>query len=229
MKGRELKSGFVELMLSDILSGRLRPGDRLPPERELAEKLGMSRGSVNQGVLDLERMGFLRVVPRKGTFVADYMKNATPGVLSAIMSHDSGLIDPSLFKDFMQLRILIERECARLACEKINTAGIAMLREWTEALYSAEEDGLADALYTFHHGLTVLSGNAAYTIIFQCFEPMITALIRKHYENRAELKKCLPLYFELANAITQGDAAAADRYISAILNHASDYLNRALA
>ena len=68
---KNLKADFIQRMQAKILSGELKPGDRLPPERELAVQVGISRGSVNQGILDLERMGFLRIVPRKGTFVAE--------------------------------------------------------------------------------------------------------------------------------------------------------------
>ena len=104
---RSLKAGFVEIMEAKIFSGELKPGDRLPPERELALQLGISRGSVNQGILDMARMGFLRIVPRRGTFVADYVRNATPETLAAIMSYDSALVDSALFKDLMELRILV--------------------------------------------------------------------------------------------------------------------------
>ncbi len=92
------KAYFIEIMKRRILSGELKPGDRIPPERELAAELGISRGSVNQGMLDLARMGFLRIVPRKGAFVAEYVKSATPETLASIMSYDSALLDRSLFK-----------------------------------------------------------------------------------------------------------------------------------
>lgn len=65
-EGKNLKASFINAMQAKILSGELKPGDRLPPERELAQQMGISRGSVNQGILDMERMGFLRIVPRKG-------------------------------------------------------------------------------------------------------------------------------------------------------------------
>ena len=116
---KSLKAGFVEIMEAKIFSGELKPGDRLPPERELALQLGISRGSVNQGILDMARMGFLRIVPRRGTFVADYVRNATPETLAAIMSYDSALVDSALFKDLMELRILVELECTRLACANL--------------------------------------------------------------------------------------------------------------
>ena len=48
-ENKNRRVSFMEIMKNRILSGELKPGDRLPPERELAEQLGFSRGSVNQG------------------------------------------------------------------------------------------------------------------------------------------------------------------------------------
>ena len=116
----KLKKSFVDEMQFRILSGQLRPGDRLPAERDLALEMGISRTSVNQGILDLERLGFLCIVPRRGTYVADYINNATALTLAAIMQYDATKIEPKLFRDFMEFRILVERECVRLACERMD-------------------------------------------------------------------------------------------------------------
>lgn len=224
-KGRKLKKSFVDDMQSRILSGELRPGERLPPERELAEKMGISRGSVNQGILDLERMGFLRVVPRKGTFVADYIKNATPLTIAAIMNYDSTLYDAELFRGFMEFRILVERECVRLACLHMDEASRQMLDELTERIYAAEGAELTDALYRFHYSITQLSGNAAYAIVFQSFELLLRNMIEAHYSDRNELEKCLPLYGRLADSLRRGNGAESDLYLRKILGMASDYLD----
>ena len=224
-----LKNEFIEIIIGRILSGALKPGDRLPPERELASQVGISRGSVNQGVLDLERMGFLRIVPRKGTYVAEYLKNATPETLSAIMGYDSDLISSYLFRDLMELRILIERECVRLACGRMGSDSIAALEARNAEIYKAEGTELINALYLYHNCIVKLSGNAAYLMIFQSFEKVIRNLIGAHYENKNELNKCLPFYSELSRALISQDAPGADEYISKILGFGSEYLNILLA
>ena len=56
-EGKNLKANFINAMQAKILSGELKPGDRLPPERELAQQMGISRGSVNQGILDMGAHG----------------------------------------------------------------------------------------------------------------------------------------------------------------------------
>ena len=219
-EGKNLKANFINAMQAKILSGELKPGDRLPPERELAQQMGISRGSVNQGILDMERMGFLRIVPRKGTFVAEYVRRATPETLSAIMSYDSALIG-----DLMDLRILVERECTRLACARLTPESLRLLQAHADAIYAAGEDEAAEAVYAYHKCLTEISGNAAYAMVFQSFEKMIRNLIREHYKNASELTRSLPKFTLLTEAVARRDAFEADRCILSVLEQASDYLN----
>lgn len=227
-ESKSLKAGFVEIMEAKIFSGELKPGDRLPPERELALQLGISRGSVNQGILDMARMGFLRIVPRRGTFVADYVRNATPETLAAIMSYDSALVDSALFKDLMELRILVERECTRLACANLTPESLKTLQKRLAAVLAASDEDVAEEVYLFHKCITEISGNAAYAIVFQSFEKMIRNLIKEYYKDPAELRGSLPKLGQMTEAIARRDAMEADRCMLMILGQASDYLNRYL-
>lgn len=224
-----LKEGFVNYMQGQILSGALKPGDRIPPERTLALQYGISRGSVNQGILDLARMGFLTIVPRKGTFVAEYLKKATPDTVSAIMGYDSDYMSSSLFRDLMEMRILIERECVSLTCRRMNGDRKKKLCEKKDALFDAGPEKIADELYEYHCCLCELSGNAAYLMIFRSFEKMTRRLIHIHYEDERQIDVCLPAYTELTEAIANGDSAEADKKICSILGQASDYLHVLLA
>ena len=218
------KAGFIEVMKRRILSGELKPGDRVPPERELALQLGISRGSVNQGMLDLARMGFLRIVPRKGAYVAEYVKSATPETLASIMSYDSALLDRSLFKDLMDLRILIERECVRLACANLTGETLSLLQARTDAVYAADDEEAPEAVYLYHKCLTEISRNVAYAMVFQSFEKMIRNLIREHYKDRQEFTSSIPKFEILTAAISRRDAYAADNVLRSLLGQASEYL-----
>lgn len=222
---KNLKASFVELMKSKIFSGVLKPGERLPPERELALQVGMSRGSVNQGILDLERIGLLRIIPRKGTFVADYLKNATPETLSAIMSYDSALIDATLFRDLMAMRILVERECTRLACESLTPQKLEILQTHCDAIYTADDEHIEEAIFLFHKCITEICGNTAYAMVFNSFEKMLRNLIKEHYSNEEELEMSLPKFEKLTAAIASRDVAEADACMLSILTQASNYLN----
>ena len=65
-----LRELFVNELQNMILSGKLEIGSKLPPERELAESMKVSRAVINSGIAELEKKGFLVVRPRIGTFVA---------------------------------------------------------------------------------------------------------------------------------------------------------------
>ena len=67
-----LRELFVDQVIGMIFSGELRVGDRLPSERELSEQMHISRSMVHTGLEDLERMGFVRMEPRRGNYIEDY-------------------------------------------------------------------------------------------------------------------------------------------------------------
>lgn len=64
-ENRSERERFLDCMLKEILSGRRNPGDRLPTESELAEQYGLRKTNVHLGLQELERLGFLKVVPRR--------------------------------------------------------------------------------------------------------------------------------------------------------------------
>ena len=72
-----LRELFVDQLENMILSGKLKIGEKLPPERQLAQMMQVSRAVVNSGIAELEKKGFLIVKPRSGTFVADYRRKGT--------------------------------------------------------------------------------------------------------------------------------------------------------
>ena len=114
-----LSASAADALLGKILSGELRPGMRLPSERELADQLGISRSSLHQAILELEYKGFVTIVPRRGTIINDYRKQPTPQSLDALMNYGMLELDKDLFDDMMDFRLWLESECARKACSNI--------------------------------------------------------------------------------------------------------------
>ena len=67
-----IKDMFLAQIEEMILSGELKPGDKLPTEREIADAMSISKTIVHEGIRELARMGFLDVISRQGVYVADY-------------------------------------------------------------------------------------------------------------------------------------------------------------
>lgn len=204
-----LKEICVQKILGKILSGHLKPGDRLPAERDLAGAMGISRSSINQGIRDLENMGFLTITPRRGTFVSDYRKQPTPQSLAAVMRYSSIEMEKDLFTNLMDTRLLIEVECARLACENIYPSTLANMQALVDSMAEEPEDP-TELFYQFHYELTQASGNTIYSMIYRGFETLLRNLIRQHYSVRTEdIKEAVRLHQILLDAISKKDETGA--------------------
>lgn len=200
-----LKEICVQAILTRILSGELKPGDRLPAERELAEAMGISRSSVNHGIMELENMGFLTITPRRGTIVNDYRTHPTPQSLAAVMRYSSVEMEESLFSDLMATRLLIEGESARLACRNIYPSTLEKMQSLVDEL-SQNPDDPTEILYRFHYYLTAASGNSIYCMIYRGFETVLRTLIRQHYSMRsADIEESTRLHRQLLDAIQSQD------------------------
>ena len=212
-----LKEVCVQAILEKILSGELKPGTRLPAERDLAEVMQISRSSVHHGILELESMGFLTITPRRGTIVNDYRRHPTPQSLAAVMRYSSAEMEQSLFSDLMATRLLIEGESARLACDNIYDTTLEKMELLVEALYEEPEDP-TDILYRFHYLLTAASGNSIYAMIYRGFETVLCTLIRQHYSMRSEdIKESAQLHGQLLDAIIRKDEKTAQELARRIL------------
>lgn len=97
---------FIDRMLKEILGGQRNPGDRLPTESELAAQYDLRKTNVHLALKELERLGFLEIVPRHATYVAPYWERANLETLAVIMTH-GGTPHPELVDAFMELREMV--------------------------------------------------------------------------------------------------------------------------
>lgn len=229
MNSDSLKERFVREMEGRILSGYWNPGDRLPPERELASQLGISRSIVNNGILELASKGFVRMQPRKGTFVEDYQREGTSQVLTAVMQYDQERFEPHLFHGMMDTRMLIEGESARCAAIHRSEADLKGLRELLADIRRQPDPSPAEYEafnFNFHHRITIASGNMVFAMILKSFEPVCRNLIRRYYEHGplSEKTKTLRAYDRLYQAVEDRKPEEAAQVMLDILGHGRNEL-----
>ena len=104
-----LKELFISNIEAKILSGELPVGQQLPPERQLAQSMGVSRAVVNSGIVELENRGFLDVRPRVGTFVADYRRAGTMETLKSIMTYNRGRLRNEEIRSILEVRDALDK------------------------------------------------------------------------------------------------------------------------
>lgn len=172
-----LRDLFVEQLEHLILSGKLKIGEKLPPERQLAEMTQVSRAVVNGGLGELERKGFLVVKPRIGTFVADYRRKGTLDTLMAIMKYNGGRLRNEEIRSILEVRIALDTLAAQLCIDRISDEEVELLREKTERIRDAGSiTEASQAAFEFQHEFALLSHNTLIPLIFQSFRTPVSTL-----------------------------------------------------
>ena len=161
---------FVQQIENMILSGELAVGEQLPPARELSVKMGVSRPVISAGLIELEKLGFVEIVPRQGVYVSDYRRKGTVETLVAIMRYNSGTMRKSEVKSLLQVREQLECLCARLVIESASDEELERLGIILDELKSAADvDLAADAVFRFYHELAIMSGNVLLPLMYYSF------------------------------------------------------------
>lgn len=172
-----LRELFVEQLQHLILSDKLKIGEKLPPERQLAETMQVSRAVVNGGISDLEKMGFLIVKPRSGTYVADYRRRGTLDTLTAIMKYNGGRIRNDEIHSILEVRTALDTLAAQLCVDHISDENIQVLLKKVELIRTAGNISEAtQAAFEFQHEFALISGNTLIPLIFQSFKAPIFTL-----------------------------------------------------
>jgi len=227
MKQNGLKKSFVHVIQQKIFSGEYPIGQQLPTERELAIQIGVSRSLVNTGILELANQGFVRILPRQGTVVADYKRNGNLQVLSALMNCDSYRFDDQLLTNLIDLRLLIECESVRLACEHATGDDLATLTALIHSMKnSTPPENAAEPMLHFHYLLTQYSGNAVYAMTFKSFESTTLRLMRQHLQVAPDLPKSVKLHESLVHALELRDPEASALGVRACILHGADALKK---
>lgn len=163
---------FVQQIENMILSGELDVGEQLPAARELSAKMGVSRPVISAGIVELEKMGFVEIHPRKGVFVGDYRRKGTLETLVAIMRYNGGAMRRNEVKSLLEARNALECLCVRLIIERATDEELRTLQPLLDEIKTApDHDAAAEKVFHFHHEMAVLSGNTLLPLMYYSFRP----------------------------------------------------------
>ncbi|WP_243073998.1 FadR/GntR family transcriptional regulator [Microbacterium sp. SS28] len=169
----------LEKIESDLLEGRLNPGERLPPERELAATLGVGRSSVREALRVLEVMGLIRTGTGSGPTSGAIIVSTPRGGLAALLRLQVAAQGFPL-ADVVATRLLLEEwVVARLAVESAHDLADARatLTAMDDTSLNAEEFIALDA--QFHLALAEASGNAVVSASMGGLRTAIESYVQK--------------------------------------------------
>ncbi len=206
-----LYESIVKQIQKLITSGTLKPGDKLPPERELAEELQVSRTSIREALRALEMMGYLesRVGVKGGTYIKEIsFSNIVSPFSESLRQHDDFVID------LLETRLVLEIEVARLAAVRRNDSH---LEELEKAVRMMEENieaggvGLKCDNY-FHEVLADAASNKVLQEFVSLCGNLLEVEREDHLRNQeGEPQRALQQHKQILDAIREKDSGRAQR------------------
>lgn len=199
-----------------IETDRLTAGDKLPSERELAERLGAGRSSVREALRALELLDLIETRKGEGTFVKQPGSRSLAEILATFF-----LREPRARRDLSETRRIIEAEAVRLACERHQPEHLHQLREMIHQarLTAAAGEIPAEEDYEFHRTLVKAGGNHLMLNIWYPLVAYSKGLMESSLAREGRVEEALKEHEEIVRTIEKRER---DRAVEAIHHHLSN-------
>ena len=205
-----------------ILRGVLKPGERLPAERDLAERLGVSRPSLREALAQLEARDLLVARPGSGVYVADVLGSAfAPPLIHLFATHDEALFD------YLALRRDLEALAAERAARLAGDIDLDLIRAIFARMEAAhdrrdpEEEAALDA--EFHLAITEASHNVMMMHLMRSMFDLLKAGVFSNrkilFSHRTTRSMLLEQHRAILNAVVARDPMAARKAVEAHLDY----------
>jgi DNA-binding FadR family transcriptional regulator len=222
-------SDAVRKMLEFVRHHRLAKGDRLPSERDLSERFGVTRGSVREALAVLDAMRITERKPKSGIYLRNALEDS--GLDALVLQADLGLpFDAQVTRDVTEARILCEEQAFRLACQRRTDADLAKLHQLldTYAALVANGSNLADEDVAFHLAVVAASQNRVLVRTLTPLMLMSTGWRRRYFASAEIRQRSLIDHRAFVAAVEARDEATATMLVHRHVQTAAEDV-RALA
>src|SRR5919106_1164114 len=213
IKSTRIYEEIVRQIKAMIAEGRLKSGDQLPPERDLAEKFLVSRTSVREALRALESVGLIEIRPGEGTFVREVSVDALVEPLALVLLSQRALIE-----ELFEARRLLEPAIAGLAARRASTDEVQEMERILEAQAREIEQGrtgLAEDA-AFHAAIATAAHNRAITRIVHAVMDLLAQSREESISTPGRPTRSHEDHQRILAAIRGSDSAGAER---AMLDH----------
>ncbi len=206
----------VAKQLQIRIVNKLKPGDMLPPERELVQRFGVSRSSIRDAIRSLEAVGLLEPRQGVGTVVRELPSDAVVNPVASVLLQKRKVIH-----ELLEVRNIIEPALARRAALH---ASPEQLGEMREILIRQEEKLSRGALATeedsaFHYTIALAADNSVMLKLVRVLMDLLRETRERSLQGEGRPEKSLAGHFRIIAALERGDASAAE---AAMRRHLSE-------
>jgi GntR family transcriptional repressor for pyruvate dehydrogenase complex len=213
-------------LLEYFVSGKVQPGDRLPSERQLAEKFGVSRSIVREALKSLGMLSLIKVTPGGGYYLQDVPSNLLP------RSVEWGLLlGERHTEDLVEARGFVEVAVARLAAERRDEKALSQLQDLLAQMKEARNDPkkFVDADVAFHIALSEACQNSAFRDILSGMRSLLDVWVRRVIYAAEDLGPRYRRHLAIFEAIKKRDSEGAARAMAEHMASASKHLRETLS
>ena len=206
------KDRFLQEMIRRIATGELKSGTRLPTESELAEEYGIAKTNIHLGIKELERLGFVQVVPRHAVYIADMHESLTLDGVNATFRYVDGLPNRAVASALLELREMMAFGVMRWMTRHPDRAHMDQLRQCCTALEQAAAVGGTEAVYpplldfmrVFYHE----AGNDIFPLLIRSFSDTMMKSV-SYMARFADPVEMAAVYRSVLQHVDAGDVFAA--------------------
>ena len=206
------KERFLQEMIRRIATGELASGTKLPTESELAEEYGIAKTNIHLGIKELERLGFVQVVPRHAVYIADMHESLTLDGVNATFRYVDGLPNRAVASALLELREMMAFGVMRWMTRHPDRAHMDQLRQCCTALEQAAAVGGTEAVYpplldfmrVFYHE----AGNDIFPLLIRSFSDTMMKSV-SYMARFADPVEMAAVYRSVLQHVDAGDVFAA--------------------
>jgi|SRR5687767_11177844 len=216
----------IERIKEMIVKGELRPGDRLPKEVDLAERLGLSRNSLREAVKALSLIRVLDVRQGDGTYVTSLQPEVLLDTVGFVLDFHR---DDSVLA-LLEVRRILEPAATAMAAQRMDAAGILQLGELLERMDDAKDiNELIDADTEFHRKIAIGSGNPVLaSLIDSLSAPTLRARVWRGLTEEDAIARTREQHRAIHQAIASRNFEVARSWAAVHVAGVEDWLRRAL-
>jgi GntR family transcriptional repressor for pyruvate dehydrogenase complex len=202
----KLRDRAAERILEMVISGNLSPGERLPPERELCERLGVSRTVVREALNLLEVRGLLEIEHGRGAVVSGGGGHAVRDTLELLLR-----VRPRALGELLEIRRILEVEIAGLAAERALPEDVRAMREALDRMRTRIDapEGYVDADVEFHAHLARCTRNEVLLVMLEPVVELLRASRRVTASLPGTARRALREHAAILDRVAAGDVEGA--------------------
>lgn len=203
---------IVQRLIDLISNGEFKPGDKLPPERELRERLSVGRSSLREATKTLQALGVLEVKPGLGMFISsgDISSFTKPLALGLFLNQSN-------VQQVIEARSVIEVALAGWAAERAKEKDIVLIGQIYDKLCESQNDMETYVAYDikFHFAIAKAAQNELLLYTLRILHDVIQTWMKTTYQESQGAEDSMELHTKIYEAICSGDVQTAREAMAA--------------